>query len=375
LPTVYHNIGVYFKKTSVKKDSALYYFEVEIQTAKALGREVDLIGAYTEKAKLLIEQQQYLAAEKLLLQALPLTHKYKDPDHLISVPELLGKVYTQTGRYAQANQILKKALNMPEIKPMPDKIRAICGGIFNNYKAQGDYKNALLYLEKTTILKDSLYNEKITQIIEETSAKYETEKKEAQIKTLETEKTLRNYSIIALILLGLGLSWAMWNRLKVASLAKELDKQKAIVQQENLEKLQLEIQYKQRELSSAALYLDQRNEFLNDLKTLIKDGEGSKKLLTEIDKNTNLANEWEKFKIHFDQVHPSFFEALLQQVPNLTDLEQKQCAYIKLNLSPKQVANLLNVTPHAVSTSRTRIKKKFDIEEDSSLSDFLNGLS
>jgi DNA-binding CsgD family transcriptional regulator len=224
------------------------------------------------------------------------------------------------------------------------------------------------------ILKDSLYNEKTTQIIEETATKYETEKKEAQIKTLETEKNLRNYLIITLIMLGLGLAWATWSKLKVARLAKELAKQKEITQQRQIEKLQIETEAKQRELTTAALYLNERNEFLNNLKTMIKEGESSKILLNEIDKNTNLEKEWDKFKVHFEQVHSNFFQQLLSHESNLTDLEQKQCAYLKLNLSPKQVANLLNVTPHAVSTSRTRIKKKLNLLEDQDLGAWLQNL-
>lgn len=230
---------------------------------------------------------------------------------------------------------------------------------------------AYQYQDKYYSLKDSIQGTDVQNKLNELSTKYETEKKEVQIKTLEREKTLKNYLLVAILVFVIGLIGTFWNRYKSIQLEKALMRQDAILQQEKAEKLQLEMDTKQRELASSTLYLEQRNGFLDTLKTQIKSGIEPKKLLTEIDRNMNLEDDWQNFKIHFEQVHHSFFEKLLDLEPNLTDLEQKQCAYLKLNLSPKQVSNLLNVTPHAVSVSRTRIKKKLGLEEDVSLNDFL----
>lgn len=79
---------------------------------------------------------------------------------------------------------------------------------------------------------------------------------------------------------------------------------------------------------------------------------------------------WEEFKTEFEKSNPEFFIKLLEKAPNLTITEQKHCAYMSLNMSAKEVASLINISPRSVETARYRIKKKLDII-DNTLSEFL----
>jgi Tetratricopeptide repeat len=371
LPESYHNLGAIFGFLNTHTDSVDYYIDKEIALAIQLGQTDGQIQGYTMKAQEYFKYKQYKKAEEMMLKVKPLAEKINQVDVVLNVPLMLGEIYTELGRYDEAKTLLETGYRITIEKNLRDKRQRILNGMVNMYERKGDYKKALYYLDQQIVLKDSLYDEAKTREISELSTKYETEKKEQQIKALETDKILRNFLIIALIAVVIGSSIAIWIRYKAIRLEKELMQQKAIVQQEQAEKLKLAMEHNQRELSSAALYLDQRNEFLDKLKTQIKEGENSQKLLNEIDRNMNVEDDWLKFKVHFEQVNPHFFEKSYHLEPNLTDLDLKQCAYIKLNLSPKQAANLLNVTAHAVSTSRTRIKKKLNIPEEMNLSDFL----
>ena len=99
------------------------------------------------------------------------------------------------------------------------------------------------------------------------------------------------------------------------------------------------------------------------------------KLLTKsIENNLGGENEWDKFKLHFEAVSPHFFENLKKLAPALTDLDLKHCAYLKLNLTPKQVAQILGINPKSVTLSRVRIKKKIQLPENEKLGDFLQNI-
>ena len=80
---------------------------------------------------------------------------------------------------------------------------------------------------------------------------------------------------------------------------------------------------------------------------------------------------WERFKVHFEGVHPAFFENLQNKFPQLTPNDLKQAAYIRLNLSSKDVAIMMNITPKSAKMNRYRLKKKLALEQSDSLSEFL----
>jgi tetratricopeptide (TPR) repeat protein len=332
-------------------------------------------SAYNNMAFLYYRSEKYQLSAEYAQKALAMSEQHNVPLLLPPVLNILVLSYTNIGDFKNAERYLammgefdkNKKLKQEELLGYYKVGREL-------YLKQNKFELAYQYQDKYYSLKDSIQGTDVQNKLNELSTKYETEKKEAQIKTLERERTLKNYLIAAIFIFLIGSAVAIWNKYKSIQLEKALMSQTAILQQEQAEKLQLEMDTKHRELASSTLYLEQRNGFLDTLKTQIKSGIEPKKLLTEIDRNMNLEDDWQNFKIHFEQVHHSFFEKLLDLEPNLTDLEQKQCAYLKLNLSPKQVSNLLNVTPHAVSVSRTRIKKKLGIDENISLNDFLTKL-
>jgi 7TM diverse intracellular signalling/7TMR-DISM extracellular 2 len=123
-----------------------------------------------------------------------------------------------------------------------------------------------------------------------------------------------------------------------------------------------------RQLASATLYIVQKNELLTQLKTNIKTlgkklPQGSKELdsiESNLQSNQFLDNDWEKFKLHFEQVHPRFFEALKTQYPGLTQNETRLCAYFHMNLGTKEIAGLLNIDPASVRRAKTRLNKKMN---------------
>jgi ligand-binding sensor domain-containing protein/DNA-binding CsgD family transcriptional regulator len=161
----------------------------------------------------------------------------------------------------------------------------------------------------------------------------------------------------------------------------ELDKsEKEIVKLKN-EKLEVEIEHKNTQLASTAMHLLQKAELLGKIReefVRIKNGvtkngseEEMKKILRILGKETRMDKEWEQFAVYFDNVHSDFLQNIKIIYPALTAHELKLCAYLRMNLSSKEIAQLENISVRGVELSRYRLRKKLKIPTETNLFDFL----
>jgi len=139
------------------------------------------------------------------------------------------------------------------------------------------------------------------------------------------------------------------------------------LEQEKNELLLQKLEANQRELVGNSLHMHQKNKLLSDLKTQVQNIDSSNPLdQPEILKNIKaslkhsqyLDENWSDFKMHFEQVHPSFFNNLMTDYPTLTTYELRLYAYFHINLSTKEIAALLNIAPASVRQAKTRLYKK-----------------
>lgn len=147
------------------------------------------------------------------------------------------------------------------------------------------------------------------------------------------------------------------------------------------EKLNAEINFKNSELATTAMHLVQKGELLTKMKTELNqvmkmlDNEKSVnelrkiiKVLTEDDKTDK---DWEHFAQHFDKVHNDFVIRLKEKHPTLSGNEMKLSAYLRMNLSTKEIAQLMNISVRGVEISRYRLRKKLGIASEVSLFEYL----
>jgi len=167
--------------------------------------------------------------------------------------------------------------------------------------------------------------------------------------------------------------------LEQRELLKEKTKEndRKIVELKN-EALKNEIKLKSKQLANTAMALVKKNEALVDLKNELLQHKGNfdnpfsyKKILKKVDGSIGQKDEWEVFEYNFNQVHEEFFNGLKKKFPQLTHKDLKICAYIKMNLTTKEIAPLLNISPRGVETQRYRLKRKLDLESDKNLTDYL----
>jgi ligand-binding sensor domain-containing protein/DNA-binding CsgD family transcriptional regulator len=163
----------------------------------------------------------------------------------------------------------------------------------------------------------------------------------------------------------------------------ELERSKAeseIITLKN-EKLETDIDFKNSELASSAMHLVKKGELLTKIKSELSqimrayDNPQAtaeiKKLLKSLGEDENIDKEWEAFSKHFDRVHNDFLVALKEKHPNITPTELKLSAYLNMNLSTKEIAQLMNISVRGVEISRYRLRKKLEIPTETSLFDYM----
>jgi DNA-binding CsgD family transcriptional regulator len=144
------------------------------------------------------------------------------------------------------------------------------------------------------------------------------------------------------------------------------------------EKLRTELNLKNDQLTTITMQLMNSNEFMMDVRKKINANliQGSstqelKEILKTIDDNLSNNDLWEQFAYHFDQVHGDYLKKLSKQNIKLSPREIKLAAFLRMNMSSKEISNLLNITPRSVELARHRLRKKLKLERDQNLVEYL----
>lgn len=151
------------------------------------------------------------------------------------------------------------------------------------------------------------------------------------------------------------------------------------------EKLETEINFKNAELASSAMHIVKKGELIGKMKTELtqimnlpesaKTHLAIKKLIKKLSSDENIDEEWDHFSKHFDKVHSDFIVSLKKLHPDLTGNEVKLCAYLRMNLSTKEIAQLSNISTRGAEISRYRLRKKLGIPSETKLFDYLINIS
>lgn len=154
---------------------------------------------------------------------------------------------------------------------------------------------------------------------------------------------------------------------------KQMENQKQFMHYKN-QNLQQNIENKNRELGISTMNIIKKNELLNDIKVELNKADSLdkvKKVVKLIDKNLKDSNDWKMFEEAFNNADKDFLKKIKSLHPSLTSNDLRLCAYLRLNLSSKEIAPLLNITPRSVEVKRYRLRKKLNLEHDDSLASYI----
>jgi hypothetical protein len=166
-----------------------------------------------------------------------------------------------------------------------------------------------------------------------------------------------------------------------------LEQEKLRLEREKLEAEQValreNLESRERELTANALFLLKKNELIAHIAERLLKAKSTFKqenqpIIQEIVRDLQASEDdhnWKEFEVHFTRVHSTFYQTLQERFPSLTPNERKLCAFLRLNMSTKDISAITQQSLNSITVARSRLRKKLQIEgEDVNLVDFLQAI-
>ena len=392
----YSNIGATYIGIN-ELDSAEIFLTKAIEINKELAAYQTLVFNYINISTVYSKTKNYTLAFQYLEQTKQLSKNINNKYAIVECMLIEATIYQETNQLDKAIKIAKEALVISNEINALELTQLLNELLSKIYESKNDFATSYKYYKIHTELKDSIFNIEKTTAIENLKINYETEKKEQEIIILKEENKYRHFVqqtltiaiiisiIIAVILISIiyyTLKLRIKNaRQKLRMSVTEKQQQKLELEKKALElkNLQKDMEIRHKELTSSAMHLIKTNEMntklMKELKILAnKVDRQTKQEIKKIMKMYQITTQnksWEEFEIRFEQVHKEFYTKLNKKIPELTPNERKLCAFLRLNMTTKDIALITFKTPNSINQARKRLRKKLNIEQDTNLINFL----
>ncbi|MBN2777795.1 MAG: tetratricopeptide repeat protein [Bacteroidales bacterium] len=406
----FNNIAVVFKRTN--SNLSISYFNKAIEIYLQLDMQDNLGVCYNNLGTLHRNLNNIDSAEVYMIKSMRIREStgnlqgfaislnnlaYLNYEKALSTEDLVQSNFYYNTAIEYAKKSLEVSKNLNSLYTRSNSY----GTLTQIYLELENYEEAMNYQSLYFVTRDSIFNIDKAAVIEDIEAKYQVSRKNAEIIALESEKELskiRNaqfYTIVFGIvsLLSIFLTLLIIKRRKDKMIYSQ--KEQILLNQEKLTNSELEkkrlkekellseIDFKSKQLNTHALNMIQKNTILNDVKTEIKNiysdipekyRKSLQRIINKISFAQNSEKDWEKFKLYFEQINKDFYDKLKKINSDLSDNDLRICALIKLNLSPKEIAKVLNIAPNSIKSSRYRLKKKLALDTKDDLEMFVRGI-
>jgi len=408
----YLNMGmVYDEKGETDKGLEYYYRSLEFyeQTTDLDG----MAACYNNIAGIYYQKGDLDNVLEYALKSLDIQKKFKNKRNISFNMINIGLVYNAQKNHDLAISYIEEGLVLAKEVGAKPLIQFGYESLSIVYASMKDYEKAYNNFQLYNDMKDTIFREESARAFAEMQTKYETEKKEQENQILKKDIKIQTdfkrflFVITAGLIIMLVFLFYLFrlksksfkqsktlliqekelNRLEMAR--KETEKkhlEDKIFAEKQLNRLQkekyeAELEHKNNELANSALCIVNKNEVLSRIKEKVLLDKNTSdidnflfELIRMINNNIDIDQNWKKFKIKFEEVHPGFFDRLKENYPGLTDIYIKLCAFLRIDLPTKEIAKLTNVTVAATKKSRQRLKKKFDLPTDTSLTEFIKNI-
>jgi tetratricopeptide (TPR) repeat protein len=395
------NLGyVYEKSGQLEKAEAIYL--ALIDSLKISGDSINLSMMLSNLASLSQKMNNIDAALGYLRQAVGISGKTRDTSMLALLYADIGEIYIENKRIDSAVVFLNKSVlcakSIGDARTQLSATRLL----LRSDTLRNDFREASKRYNSINTLSDTVYARKLRHSLRASELEYESQSKSQliELQSIDIQNAsnqkqlylvLLLLSSVSVILLGFVIVLGIRNHKRKQELneenlkIKDLQLQNSINEDEinkmKISKIEEEIRLREREQLTSALALVQKNELLGLIDARISQSTKNvdsinpselNDILASIRKQLKEDDESNMFNQKFSLLHPDFFENLKQKHPNLSKSELKFCAYLRLNLSGNQIANIMSVTAEAIRKTRYRLRKKLELERHESLEDYIS---
>ena len=374
---IYNNIGIVYKRLN-KQEEALKYYAKSLEIRKKNHDSLRIASSFSNIAEILLMQGKQDSAILYLRKSVEIKKKYGNQRNLINVYYNIADYYYMSENYAKALDYTNKSLSIAQQLKILQSIKKGYEQLKDVYQAQGQFDKALDYQIKYTQMKDSIYNVEKSMSIAHLEILYENELKQAKDDLKDQRNMFINIAIYGVLFFLLVISFFVYKNLK--SKLKQ-SKWKRINLEMEKEMLTTRLETRNRELTKNIIHIAEKNELLLDVKKTLHKLKSNmktenKSLIQSVinDMKASSNNKiWEEFEIRFINVHKDFYNKLYIDYPEVTQNEKRLAAFLKLNMSSKEISMITKQSVHSITVARTRLRKKLGLSyTDINLGSFLD---
>ncbi len=382
----YGNIGMSYLE--LHQDSlAISNLKQSIKYSHDAGSYLSESNAYMDLGIIFARQGKGKLALNYADKGISLTEKFGSKEDISQALNSKAEALSHLHDYKLSNRYLDKSIAMAKQIGYGLLLQKSYYSYAENLKKMGDYHSAFNYMEKYVQVKDSIDQEKFHKQLAHFETKYKTLEKQKEIEDLQHQKALQKahfnlllISSIALLLLSFGLFYIIIQRRKKRRKIMHLELEKSQIEAKRLAE---QLALKNKQLTTHALNMMQKNQLLmafsNAITNIVEASEGIvkkqlKSLKNKVNRLINSEKDWDAFKIFFEQVNKDFLKNIKALSPELTQSDLRMATLLKLNMSNKEIASILNITYQSVKNAQNRLKNKLNLPHDVDLRNYINEL-
>jgi tetratricopeptide (TPR) repeat protein len=362
--SVFNNIGNVYQ-TNGDISSAAQYYEKALSIAQEAGiGRVEGIALNNLGKLYLVDIGDYDKAIEYLNKGLEVRIAEGDKAEISKSYNVLSSYYLTVGELEKAKESVETSIALSqEIGSLESQIYSY-STLSEIEREMDNYKAALDAFVRFKQLSDSVQSQNVSSEITKLRLKYDFEK--AKQAREHEEKLSRDRYIATIIILGVCLLLAVLLAIIVRMRSRHVElRRKNLVQ---------DLELKNKELTTNVMYLIRKNELINDvaerlLKIQPKILPDNKKIIQSIILDLQReadSDSWHEFELRFNQVHTDFYNNLRKIHPDLSPAEEKLCAFLRLNMSSKEIAAITQQSVKSVEVARSRLRKKLNLTNTAS---------
>lgn len=285
----------------------------------------------------------------------------------------LATITLSRGDYREALAMIREADMLERKDPNPDYRVHILHTYALIFKDLGMADSVLHYMELYKTVNEQIERQAALNRIEITQLRLANERNTHHVQTLQKEKSriqlIRNFSIAMVIILGImGYLYIVRLRLK-----NRLKQQEAV---DRMKRAEIEAAHAKEQLVVFTEHLKEKTGLIESLQDRLAHKEMNEEQLSQLAQLTHHAilteEDWDRFKILFEKVYPGFFHNLKRKTGDITLAELRMAALCKLQVTIKEAAGLLGISPNSVHKTRYRLKQRLGLEADQELETYFS---
>ncbi|WP_053990484.1 transcriptional regulator [Mangrovimonas sp. TPBH4] len=370
---------------------ALEYQKSSLSLFESLNDSTGLAVTYENMGSIYEDLEDYGKAYEYFTKAKE--YSVNSPSSVrLNIINNLGDVKRKNEEFEKGLAYTQLALEMAKSTGNTHQHESALKDMAKVHSALGDYELAYQFMEEHADLNEQEIERKNAEQVGTLQVLYDVKEKEAKVTLLNQQNEIQSIqqkiiSLSSAFVLLLLLGWFMYFKKKKQQEVKISAFKQQILQADLDRKtaeeasLQREIEFKLSALTNYSLHLSNKNKMLENISRTLTNLKGrnqnlvSSKLETlvkEINFDLSKDNEWTEFTGYFEQIHPQFFQNLNAAADEaLSPAELRLAMLLRLNLSSKEIASILRITPDSVRIARYRMRKKLPLDSKEDLQAFL----